>query len=384
MHSHELISLLLAAASGVVGYNPEPTNATDALAEQALANLTTYVASFSSETSCSIETAAKRREWGDLSVAERVAYTDAVNCLMTLPSKYNSTEIPGAKTRYDDFVIPHMNQTLIIHETANFLSWHRYFVWAYENALRDECSYAGYQPYWNWGKWASDPLGSPMYDGSVGSMGGNGVYEEHNCTEVGIICIPPGEGGGCVETGPFVNYTANLGPISPALEEPEVIAVDDMWTWNPRCMKRDVSVWVSSQWTTEQNSTDLITQNLDIASFQDTMQGTNSVGDMGVHGGGHFTMGGDPGGDFYISPGDPAFWLHHGQIDRTWWIWQNQDPANRTLQIAGTITMGNDPPSRNGTLQDLLDVGLNGPLMETTLAMSTVGTTGGPFCYIYV
>lgn len=29
---------------------------------------------------------------------------------------------------------------------ANFLHWHRYYVWAYEVALRDECGYKGYQP----------------------------------------------------------------------------------------------------------------------------------------------------------------------------------------------------------------------------------------------
>jgi tyrosinase len=28
---------------------------------------------------------------------------------------------------------------------------------------------------------------------------------------------------------------------------------------------------------------------------------------MGVHAGGHFTIAGDPAGDFYTSPGDPAF-----------------------------------------------------------------------------
>jgi hypothetical protein len=30
---------------------------------------------------------------------------------------------------------------------------------------------------------------------------------------------------------------------------------------------------------------------------------------------------GDPGADLYTSPGDPAFYLHHGQIDRLWDFW---------------------------------------------------------------
>lgn len=106
---------------------------------------------------------------------------------------------------------------------ANFLSWHRYFVHTFETALRDECGYTGYQPvsiknrkgsgwdidrlqYWNWGKSAFDPANSPMFDGSAYSMSGNGIYEPHNCTEAlptGLNCVPPGVGGGCVETGPF-------------------------------------------------------------------------------------------------------------------------------------------------------------------------------------
>jgi tyrosinase len=118
----------------------------------------------------------------------------------------NSTLVPGAKSRYDDFVWTHINQTLIIHGTTSFLSWHRYFVYTYEQALRNECGYTGYQPYWNWGKTAFDPVNSPVFDGSDYSMSGNGVYEPHNCTDAlptGLNCIPPGEGGGCVVTGPF-------------------------------------------------------------------------------------------------------------------------------------------------------------------------------------
>jgi hypothetical protein len=35
----------------------------------------------------------------------------------------------------------------------------------------------------------------------------------------------------------------------------------------------------------------------------------------------HYTIGGDPGGDLFTSPGDPAFWAHHSQMDRMWTIW---------------------------------------------------------------
>jgi tyrosinase len=65
---------------------------------------------------------------------------------MGKPSTLNQTLYPGAKSRYDDFVAVHINFTLTIHGTGNFLGWHRYFVYAYEQALRNECGYKGYQP----------------------------------------------------------------------------------------------------------------------------------------------------------------------------------------------------------------------------------------------
>lgn len=74
--------------------------------------------------------------------------------------------------------------------------------------MRTECGYKGYQPYWNWGRYAADPVNSPLFNGDEYSMGGNGAKE----TYPGIMIpgapapanrIPPGDGGGCVTTGPF-------------------------------------------------------------------------------------------------------------------------------------------------------------------------------------
>jgi tyrosinase len=83
---------------------------------------------------------------------------------------------------------------------------------------------------------------------------------------------------------------------------------------------------------------------------------------------------------FFNSPNEPMFWLHHGNIDRMWWIWQNQQPVNRAFQIAGTRTMLNSPPSDNATIADILDMGFNaGP----TAFKNLVSSVGGKFCYIY-
>ncbi len=65
-------------------------------------------------------------------------------CLMKKPPKL--TQFPGVTNRYEDFVAVHINQTLSIHGTGSFLSWHRYYTWAFEQALRTECGYNGTQP----------------------------------------------------------------------------------------------------------------------------------------------------------------------------------------------------------------------------------------------
>jgi len=143
---------------------------------------------------------------------------------------------------------------------ANFLSWHRYYVHAYEQALRNECGYTGAHPYWNWDRYAKDPANSPIFNGNSSSMSGNSPSK-----------------GKCVNTGPFADMSVNLGP-------------GKSTKYNPRCLKRDISKdWASM--TTVEYSYPLIAESNSISRFQDRLQAV-----PGVHGGGHFTIGGDPGG----------------------------------------------------------------------------------------
>ena len=214
-----------------------------------------------------METASIRREWTDLSVAEREEYIAAVKCLQSAPSKSSSKEIPGARSRFDDFVAVHIQQTDSIHNTANFLSWHRYFVFTYEKALREECGYTGYHPYWNWDRYAKDPANSPLFNGNASSLSGNSVN------------------GGCVSTGPFANFQVNLGP-------------GKSLKYNPRCMTRAISKSYASTATADKTYS-LITGSGIISSFQNTLQAV-----PGVHSGGHFTIGGTPGGVSYTVPLD--------------------------------------------------------------------------------
>ena len=60
---------------------------------------------------------------------ERTEYIRAVKCILGKPSKLPAGKYPGAKSRYDDFVVVHMNMTPSVHSTANFMHWHRYYIW---------------------------------------------------------------------------------------------------------------------------------------------------------------------------------------------------------------------------------------------------------------
>ncbi|KAK1655826.1 tyrosinase central domain-containing protein [Colletotrichum phormii] len=268
----------------------------------------------------------------------RKAYVAAVKCLQSSPTLLNSTELPAAKSLYDDFVLTHLNQTGMIHVTANFLLWHRHFTYTYEENLRNVCGYTGTFPYWEWGLDVEDPANN---------------------------------GGGCVETGPFSDMVVHVGPrLLWQYGTTTPLSVDKPTEDHPRCLTRDLNKHIASRYSSLRNTTELILGNDNIEWFQA----------VGVHGGGHYTIGGDPGAYPFIFPGEPVFFLHHAQVDRVYWIWQMLDFANRQ-DIFGTRTLQNNPPSANATLDDLIDIAPIGGSAKLRDLMNTVG--GSPFCYVY-
>lgn len=49
-----------------------------------------------------------------------------------------------------DLVYTHMDLNTQIHFTGLFLPWHRWFLYAVEDALKSKCGFNGVSPYWNW------------------------------------------------------------------------------------------------------------------------------------------------------------------------------------------------------------------------------------------
>ncbi|KAJ2921487.1 hypothetical protein H1R20_g15607, partial [Candolleomyces eurysporus] len=281
-----------------------------------------------------------RREWRDMTVADRVDYTRAVRCLQQIPS---SSVRQGVKTRFDEFQACHIDLTNQVHQVGHFLAWHRHFLTLYAKAMRDECGYQGPATYWDWSRDADGSglmANSPIFDPVTG-FGGNGVpgtYTPPPSTGFpgfpgGFPGFPGGGGGtsGCVSTGPFNTTKVNLGPGSAIGEH---------------CLVRGFNEGMKSSLVSSNVRT--VLSQTTFESFRTTLEnGGRGIAGMGLHGGGHAVVGGellDP----FSSPGDPLFYLHHGNLDRIWWRWQMADPTNRLYALSGPTTQ--NPPFTNITL----------------------------------
>lgn len=81
-----------------------------------MSKVQTWLSARTSASNCTLENAAVRREWSDLSVAQREEYINAVLCLQKKPSKAPKDQFPGALGRFDDFVGFHMTQAMMLHD----------------------------------------------------------------------------------------------------------------------------------------------------------------------------------------------------------------------------------------------------------------------------
>lgn len=158
--------------------------------------------------------------------------------------------------------------------------------------------------------------------------------------------------------------------------------VETLADHNPRCVQRDLNTYAMKTWYT---TTNLLNVTIGPASkthrlFWTEIQGRYPDQFLGLHTTGHYSINGDN-TDLYSSPNDPAFFLHHAMFDRLYWIHQILHPAE-AQKVAGTLTLQNQPPSREATIDDVLEMGAVG---ETRLIKDMFNTLGGtPLCYIYL
>jgi tyrosinase len=73
---------------------------------------------------------------------------------------------------------------------------------------------------------------------------------------------------------------------------------------------------------------------------------------------------------------DPAFFLHHAQLDRVWWRWQATRPT-RKMEYAGAVSHGSE---KSAEVSDELDMG---GLAPTIAVAEILDAASGLLCYTY-
>ncbi|MCJ1469438.1 hypothetical protein MMC07_008071 [Pseudocyphellaria aurata] len=227
-------------------------------------------------------------------------------------------------------------------------------------------------------------------------MSGNGVSVPHSDLRKvtsfpgrpsTVTVIPAGTGGGCVITGPLANLTVAFGQVSPDLN-PGLRNNPRNLDYKPHCLRRDLNPKVAESVLTPENVRAVL-GSPNITVFYQIMNFGVTPGEQGLHGGGHQAVGGDM-SDFFSSPGDPLFYLHHAQVDRIWTRWQQLDLTTRQYALSGTGTVRNYPPSPLFNLNDTLNLGSLSPegprpirdIMSTVLVESLLGKC--TFCVVPV
>ncbi|KAH8664376.1 hypothetical protein BX600DRAFT_436924 [Xylariales sp. PMI_506] len=274
-----------------------------------------------------------RFEWRNYSDSDRLAFVESIKCLQDAPP---SGDYPPSTSRFEDFARVHQNLTSIIHGNARFLLWHRYFTWALEQVMRDECGFDRAFPWWDEtldaGNFAGSTIFTPEYFGSLPTAADNQSV--------------------CITDGVFANTTAYIGPGTADVKHCLARAVDE--TDTAQCNEDFVNTCNSR------------------SSYADM----ENCSELGPHAYGHNGIGAVM-ADVSGSPIDPVFYMHHLFIDRNFWAWQGTN-TTRLSTIDGCID--SQSPCTPLTLDTVIS--LQGLKPDVTVA-DILNTQDGVMCYLY-
>ncbi|CAE6478122.1 unnamed protein product [Rhizoctonia solani] len=345
-----------------------------------LSALVAFVAAAEPQTCSSLEV---RREWRTFSKAERKGWIDAVNCLnkkprtgklqlpvdtASYPENFHIAPLNESSTYYDDLVYAHMNLNPLIHWTGLFLPWHRVYLHEWTNILRKECGYKGVVPYWAWEKDSDDFLGSEMWD--TDSESGLGGYSDDASDD----------------------YTIHTGALDIEVAYPIPHKLRRRYIPSPFS-----SSGPSAASTFTPAEVEVLLSHTNFTLFHGYLEQL-----VGMHSAIHLIMGGDMGticpagssGTIYcptersptFSANEPMFHLHHGNIDRLWWLWQEKSTANKNAFHGGSVqnTSSLDIfPNGQAPWLNKSSVVPSAGLWPTYNIGETLDTRSWPWCYVY-
>lgn len=299
-----------------------------------------------------------RKNAKDLSSAEKRAYTDAIRKLKASPSPYSDT-----LTYYDSFVRMHQmaveeSKRLrcmggqpdtnygVAHTNPAFPPWHRKLLITYEDALREVSGKPITLPFWDW----TDPASTAATFGPE-LMGGNGDPDEEfavmdgpfrkDVWQVNLKTIIPNYQG----TNDYNHLVRNFAAVidEPGFEQPGY----------PVALPTKPEVLKAYSYTIYDVSPFNATADPNV-SFRAYLEGFTTDGGQALHNIGHDWIAGFflvpvdtvAFNDFSflcetksvrndlrvgsmepldVSPNDPAFFMHHANVDRIWYEWQQVD-----------------------------------------------------------
>ncbi|KAI1335926.1 hypothetical protein F5Y15DRAFT_220817 [Xylariaceae sp. FL0016] len=317
-----------------------------------------------------------RKEWRTMPHEDKHAYISAVQCFMDLPSN-----VRDGTSAYDDLVLAHAQTGSYSHYAAAFLPWHRLFVHVFEETLQEKCGYEGAVPYWDWTKDYLDLSSAPVWDDHAG-FGGNGVVSSDHDTSSSTR--PDPSHLKCVQDGAFANTDRAWNGTS------EGSSTHSVAYW-PHCMERDFvgeAAGADAQRASEAARLgDAVSpSNVEATLAQPDYDSFFEAFETGAHNSIPQFVRGE-----WLSltaPNDPVFFLHHAQVDRLWWLWQQRDPETRLREFHGPAQdfltghggEGDASTSAEASATDMLPMA---GLAPDRHVVDVMDTEGGFLCYVY-
>ncbi|KAJ2162060.1 hypothetical protein GGF46_000935 [Coemansia sp. RSA 552] len=226
----------------------------------------------------------------------------------------------------DRFARAHQALFESVHGSTTFFPFHRRFVQEFEDIGR-QIDPGFTVPYWDSTRDYEDPASSPIL--SSGTLGGNGQGPD--------MCLPDGIQGG--------------------------------WTMGfpgRHCLRRDYRDGDTMEpWVPAELISSYIQSDDQIADFREHIE-------YGIHGAVHLGLGGDAATRF--APNDFFFFMHHANIDRLWWLWQNSNHDPLDYNGPGT----NGEASLSDVIPQNNDVSFDGARVDSVMVLGY-----GPACYTY-
>jgi len=205
---------------------------------------------------------------------------------------------------YDFFVAWHHQSMMLFtpptqrdrnaaHSGPSFLPWHRYYLLRFEGYLRTAVGDPEFRlPYWDWAADAalSNPRQSRIWAGTaLGRFTGPRVWQ---------VRVAPAERG--------LTRLARPRPLQRALGSQGALPTREAI----RTVLRDQLLYDAPPYSSASNG------------FRNYLEGWE--GPARIHNSVHVWVGGDMTDS--TSPNDPAFFLHHCNVDRIWYAWQRRYP----------------------------------------------------------